>query len=113
MNLYDIAIARKLSGGGGGGGSSDFSTAKITIASGLTRWVMAFSLPIIVEELDDLIGNLEISKEEYSAPLSVVLYKGQCTGAVYTEDGTISVSGNATFDGEEIIITGDCTITIS
>ena len=31
MNLYDIAIARKLSGGGGGGGSSDFTKAEVTI----------------------------------------------------------------------------------
>ena len=38
MDLYDIAIARKLSGGGGGGGgSSDFSTAEVTIINNSLR----------------------------------------------------------------------------
>lgn len=115
----DTITAEKLNkieqGVANGGGSSDFSTAKITIASELTRWIIILNLPLMDEELDALIGALEIPNVEYSAPLSVVLYKGQCIGQVYSKDGTksISVSGNATLDGEEITITGDCTITIS
>ena len=37
MDLFDVVIARKLSGGGGGG-SSDFSTASVTFVCTNSPW---------------------------------------------------------------------------
>ena len=114
MDLYDVAVARKLSSGvGGGGGSSDFSTAEVTIVGGqgLGSEVV---LPIITEmAFGDYTGI--VSTELFESGIqTVVLYQGHAyADGVYIS----SVSGNATLTDEGKLklldITGDCTITIS
>lgn len=120
MDLYDIAIARKLSGGGGGGGgSSDFSTATVTVTSQLQDWNLGMVVPAVCDD-DETLGTCiysdwTIGVGDNPTPFQVVLYKGETKASVYTdEENTISVSGDATFDGNVMLtITGDCTITIS
>ena len=119
MNLYDIAIARKLSGGGGGGGSSDFTTATVTIANNTNKIIICYCPSLFeVDEYDTgfpaLIANAEqdaysMSSEIFSAPL----YKGSCL-LRFDDEVTATITGSATqMNSMEIIVTGDCTITIS
>lgn len=111
MNLYDIAIAKKLSGGGGGGGSSDFSTAQVTVvASGM----LAIRLPYIVEE-DGIAGIIDNGIGE-AGTYTVPMYKNLVAGDVgELSQFTVTTTGSAEFNQEAnmIFVTGDCTITIS
>ena len=112
MNLYDIAIARKLSGGGGGGGSSDFSTAEVTITNNSADYV---ELDLCYGYNDVVRGNtveagVELDEND-SITVDAILYKGNF--------GTIApmlnivCTGGATYNDGVLKITGDCTITIS
>lgn len=87
MDLYDIAVARKLSSGGGGGGSSDLSTAEVTLN-------ITLPLGVTAEE----IGLKSVSVREYTAlrigatnnKVSVIIQSGQSTFA----DGVYAMSTN-------------------
>ena len=113
MDLYDVAVARKLSSGGGGG-SSDFSTATITAeGSGLT----VFTGATIDED-----GLATSSFIRLVIPLSptgtVILYKGKAflELAEGVSKPTIPAGENNIYYDNEIgmyVVTGDCTITIS
>lgn len=111
MNLYDIAIARKLSGGGGGGGSSDFSIAKVTIT--IAKSKANLSLPLIVG--DSTVGTLMIASvdEVPTQTVNMPLYKGSLTIMPISVTGTVSTSGDCAYNYGQFNITGDCTITIS
>ena len=112
MNLYDIAIARKLSGGGGGG-SSDFSTAEVVIEQGFSP-KMTMYLPICYEtSRTSFAVAVQI---EASDTVTAILYKGILVASPNLEEGAnVSVSGNCEYNSEwqQFVITGDCTITIS
>ena len=102
MDLYDVAVARKLSsGGGGGGGSSDFSTAEVTVNG--AGFIMAAFI-----NNDNTIGAVSLENE--TAP--IILFKGKAN--LYTEDTVSEISGDIEdAGGGDYIVTGDCTITIS
>lgn len=93
---------------GGGGGSSDFSTAEVTI-TGIGEGT---TVPIIgcycFNDYNLLLPFTEIGDGVYTVPL----YKGT---VAFTPDPDLvyTLSGNATDNDGIIIITGDCTITIS
>jgi len=89
-------------GGSGGGGSSDFSTAKATV----NNQAFAFYMPVVDT------NTISIVKPA-SGTFDVPLYKGRLD--IFLErDVTASIeSGNATLEGSYLVITGDCTITIS
>ena len=117
MRLFDILVGRAMSSGGGGG-SSDFSTATITavdpneigaklrgafygtVSSGPNTYITTYNT-VWTDE----------------GPFNIVLYKGSAiidAEDVLVEGGSFSVSGSAEIEaGSYIIITGDCTITIS
>lgn len=103
-DLFDIVVARKLSGSGGG--SSDFSTASVTVN---LRGLAYFVLPKIVDEGGQ--GALMITGVS-SGVYEIALYKGYAVCDA-PPDVDVSVSGNASLDEDLIYITGDCTITIS
>lgn len=110
MDLYDIAIARKLSGGGGGGGGgdSDFSIAQVTVTISTSGAYINLCVAI------DAGGfAYTVSPLQESGTYSAVLYKGGALAAVpadfeYTATGSIQDYG-----GGMLFVTGDCTITIS
>ena len=103
MDLYDVAVARKLSsGGGGGGGSSDFSTALLTVTGSSE---VEFICPVTN-------GDIADTRIYEAGTYEVILYKGSAYFYVY-EGNIASVSGNIEQSGKRYIITGDCTITIS
>ena len=116
MDLFELYAAKKLSGGGGGGGSSDFSTAQVTFVSQLDEWYCSPIIPFLYDN-DEWLGTCvladnSVMNSENLSPYTAVLYKGVCKGSIYTEQ-SVSVSGDATFNDGAIVITGDCTITIS
>ena len=91
----------------GGGGSSDFSTANVTINNAGDGLLIAFTD-----------GETTISGMFNSGTISAILYKGAASAEVYDESQNITInSGAATYPEPDnhkfVLITGDCTITIS
>ena len=120
-DLFDIAVARKLSGGsggGGGGGSSDLSTAEVTTI-GTSQIVRDVWLPLIAEgEGYAIIYAGTVNITSLNGPsgntVTVPLYKGSMSFALPEGySGTPTITGDATVDEYGwVIVTGDCTITI-
>lgn len=127
MDLYDIAIARKLSGGGGGGGSSDFSKAIVnvigndktidflpnTLESDAVIAVCVVDWGLTASE-DDMHFNVDNTLTE----TFYILNNNYITAVSYdAPTQNYSVTGNAevsSYSGTNIVkIYGDCTITIS
>ena len=109
MSLYDIAIARKLSGGGGG--SSDVSTAKITLVDPNENGYV-----LLGPFYEDAMAMAKCFTDD--GEVGVLLYKNlaQVDATNVLEDGgSFSLSGNAETGLSEglILISGDCTITVS
>ena len=77
MDLYDIAIARKLSSGGGGGGSSDFSTAEVTFTAIGVYEDVAFGIPSISDNKLTTLTEIVLDDGE-TMTVEVPLYKGYC-----------------------------------
>lgn len=98
-------VTKVISASESSGGSSDFSTAEVNIVCD-DEYVSGMLLAYI--ENNELLVNNSPDVGSYTVPL----FNGTCN-IVYTEGGSLSVSGNATVEGlNRIIITGDCTITI-
>lgn len=113
-DLFDIVVARKLSGGGGG--SSDFSTATVAVAvsdGNFCEIVGAYFGVFDVSEQEQETTEGVYSFNVGTETVNVVLYKGKATLLVDTE-GSLSVNGDAFIlpDGS-VLVTGDCTLTIS
>ena len=117
MDLYDVAVARKLSsGGGGGGGSSDFSMATMTMINEIGASIIcAYATDNVMGQQMDSVWTMANTSGDYD----VILYKGKNMAFDMDALGagvqhTISVTGNAQVLAEVFVeITGDCTITIS
>lgn len=107
-DLFDIVVARKLSGGGGGGGSSDFSTAEVTVNTPSVR----VQIPYIINEEQG--GTVFDGGIANSGTYTVPLYKGMLV-ADYSSIShrTITVTGNIMANEPMFVITGNGTITIS
>ncbi len=104
-DLFDIVIARKLSGGGGGG-SSDFSTATVTATYGHTiEGAFYANFPP-----EAPIEGATIYQNSMSDTL--ILYKG--ASLISIDDPVQSISGNIQdMGGGRYVVTGDCTITFA
>lgn len=111
MDLFDVVVAKKLSGGGGGG-SNDFSTAEVTVVNNSVNEV---ELPIIYVGStpmgDVLLSSVAYIDAQDTQTINAVLYNNNAFVDVYGLN--VSVSGNASIGNDAVIITGDCTITIS
>ena len=108
MDLYDVAVARKLSSGGGGG-SSDFSTAEVTITN-VTRTDVACAIPFVDNVYEDA-EVLTIIPMDEEKTYNVILYKGSAYFEIDSEN--ITVTGDLSTEDNGIIVTGNGTITIS
>lgn len=103
--------------GGNGGEESDFTTAQVTITydnedtenAGIMLPVAEEANPPFVPEASSSCIRFDYTPER---PMAVILYKGKCITHYYGT-GTVTTSGNVTYERHEIIITGDCSITIS
>ena len=106
----------------GGGGSSDFSAAEVTIINQATMSLSNVPATVCYEENDlgdgvpaTLFPSIISIPSSQTGSIKCALYKG--TSAImfadYTEFVEISVSGDATYMGGMVAVTGDCTITIT
>ena len=96
-------------GGSGGGGSSDFSTAEVTIiwSNPDIEEVVWDNCPAILEGLVRGVMYAETSP----ATIIVPLYQNKC---FWDQPASgLTLTGNIEEDGDGMLITGDCTITIS
>ena len=94
----------------GGGGSSDFSTAQVTVnQSGDPTGYYWDNCPMLDVENNLLKGDAYT--ETSKAVLTVPLYKGKCYWDLSLRG--LQLSGNIEEFWEGLLITGDCTITIS
>ena len=116
MDLYDIAIAKKLSGGsggGGGGGSSDFSTATISFDGTNDTDSVHLTGPFTYEGIIELTADGAVGDGPYEIVLAPsgteVWIEGN--GTTFTVSGNIQHLGGASSPAYNV--TGDCTITIS
>lgn len=141
MDLFDIVIAKKLTGGGGGGGgSSDFSTATVTAtytfpedlesAEGmhislaqLYSVTDAFGLAITWNYEEDSMPISELGTPSqmsipiynpYSTEISQISYEVPGEGSLQIDvDNTNVVSGDAMKYSGGIFVYGDCTLDIT
>ena len=97
--------------GGGGGGSSDFSTAEVTIVNNLGMPIAVFGA--IVTEEDDEFFTINNWSVLYSDRIQVVMYKGLAYGGLDGPFSTVNTTGDISWNGDTLTITGDGTITIS
>lgn len=118
-DLFDIVVARKLSGGGGGG-SSDFSTAEVTIINAGTFGDVLGYMPICHEagelgpEAPALIESTFGIEPGTTEVFVVPIYKnGMLDAAFWDNINIISVTGDAEWESpnSDVYITGNCTIT--
>ena len=108
MDLYDIAIAKKLSSSGGGGGSSDFSTAEVTFNCIDNEPEM--TLPFINIQDDGVYSSLNITQNTQTVTVPLYKNKLSCNIPTFYMNVT-STSGNITASQMNgYIISGNCTI---
>lgn len=114
MDLYDVAVARKLSsGGGGGGGSSDFSTAEVQIQSISSERLVGAVANYNPRDGYSSAGDFYV--DTTSKTFNIILYKGKAVLYRDTIGGSVQTTGDVEYDAgnNKFIITGDGTITIS
>ena len=91
------------------GGSSDFSTAEVAINASVSTELTWQSCPMLLEGA--LQGSLYV--ESLPATITVPLYNGKCVWDHTTRDLTLSGNIEELYEGEVMLITGDCAITIA
>lgn len=113
MNATDILYAKKLAGGGGGG-SSDFSTAEVTVINNSSVDAVTIHIPN-ADELSETpfdpacVDSVYVLTGE-TITVHAVLYKGKL---MTPASPNFSITGDAVIQMGQLIITGDCSITIS
>ena len=114
-DLFDVVVARKLSGGGGG--SSDFSTATVTVTNNILTNGVEINIPIAFEDEPSFASAIAFIEPSQTITMSVILFKGLAF-ANYSSDAPnidVEVTGDIVVDSQyqELQITGNGTITIS
>lgn len=101
----------------GGGGSSDFSTAKVTVVNNAQTLDIYMPYAYYDEYQGEVTSFASSMWNVYSSTTDTkdaILYNGSCeadfTGA---SSATISIEGDATESDGYVLITGDCTITLT
>lgn len=125
MDLFELAVAKKLAGGGGGGGgSSDFTTATVTMTLG-GNWdeYLEFQMPSFYEigEYEEgypalALAYMDAILKNQTMSYPIVLYKGAAILFFMANIKNAStISGNCYFPegySNMLIVTGDCSISI-
>ena len=90
-----------------GGGSSDFSTATVTVINN-TQAELYFLGSYLKSDRSAYISEASIG----TSNATILLYKNKAETFLDAE-ATITVSGDVAIDEDLLIVTGDCTITVS
>ena len=118
MDLFELAVAKKLAGGGGGGGGdSDFSTCTVTIItnsrSPLINAPVVFDSGTLGPGSPAAIFPYDVVLDIGETVVTVPLYKGSCLWESSSwGDRSVTVSGNIADMGGMLLITGDGTVTV-
>lgn len=94
--------------------TNDFTTFNVTITNNSATY---YKVDVAFIEEGSMILYTGASSN-HTRSLEVVLYKGEAKMSIYDNNGdpvpqrVVSITGNASYDGTEFIVTGDCTITI-
>ena len=98
--------------GGEGGGDSDFSIVQVTLT--VAEGKAELSIPVIFEQ--DGMAAL-VCETLYNGmstrTVSTPLYKGMTVISIGSLSGNVTTTGACEYADDQLIITGDCTITIS
>lgn len=122
MDLYDIAIAKKLAGGsgGGGGGSSDFTIAEVTVINNSANISNAVIITGCVavddENYPTSVGQIQVDPDRSGTKYNYIMYKREATLLISAgvNTSTITVTGDYTTDGYgRYWVTGNCTVTLT
>lgn len=114
-------LGEQLAEGGGGGGSSDMGVAAVTLVNNSTDSIF-LDMPMVRVIPHDSLGSVTISGTATGDPqtteeINVAIAKQGCVVPIVGVSQTFSLDGNASLVGEGlnrgILITGDCTITVS
>lgn len=105
MNKIEQGIANAS------GGSSDFSTATVTIVNNSGMPIAVFGA--IATEEDDEFFTIHNWSVFASDTIQVVMYKGLAYGGLDGSFSTVNTTGDISWNGDTLTITGDGTITIS
>ncbi len=116
MDLFDIAVAKKLSGSGGGGGGGDLSTAEVTFDISTGNGVIIEGAVIVTEEGHEFITYGEYVVYNDTKVKCIMLNNAGFIDVLPTGISDVTVTGDATVyhDGDYYVeVAGDCTIIIS
>ena len=104
---YRLKVLQGIAGGGGG----DLSVANVTVTA-IGGHYADLNGCCCYTENDE---NYSDAYLDYEVVNKVILYKGSAMVYVSNRKGTITVSGDAVYNesSETIMVTGDCTITVS
>ena len=112
MDLYDILLAKNLSGGGGG--SSDFSTAEVTFNGIGQGAYISVTFAETIEAEESYPASSYGAREVTNGTYNIILYKGLALLEIGDPDLNVTASGAVTTEDNLLFkITGNCTITIS
>ena len=115
----NVNVIKGMLNSSGSGDSSDLNTAEVTITNALADVFKIVLLPVIIEneQMTGVAGVYPLLLDtQDSITLTVPLYKGQCLWFTSYEeyaDYTFAGTGSVDVNPLGIVITGDCTITIS
>lgn len=113
MRLFDLAVATKLAGGGGGGGGAAEASVAFVVSGGASA--TAYQTFVIVGSPGEryLTYSDEVSISS-NITVTMPLIDGYA-GIGFSTSSTVTITGDAEYipDDELIVITGDCTITLS
>lgn len=118
MYLGSNKVEIGVNNGGGGGGSSDFSAAEVVVTNNLQYDAVPLGVAHVTTYPTEATMPIFTAQPAETSNITVALYKNTTLCLILAESAPIqnvSVSGNAEFvpDAGGVIITGDCTITIS
>lgn len=115
MNLFDVAVASKLSGGGGGGGSSDITKATVKLINNSSNYVSdifgCFAVDGEGGDPDISTSSTGVASGE-TVNATIMLYKGNADLMLFQEVN-VTISGNIDGQMGMYMVTGDCTLTFS
>lgn len=133
-DLFDVVVARKLSGGGGGGGDISKATVSVSFADNpnITGFIEAYvtvytdegGTPVSFFYSNNVYG-LPLSElgtptqllipvyDGYKSDISQITFQSSYDAMLIDTSSSSVISGSAEIDGSLLYIWGDCTLNLA